>query len=81
MKLLPEYTDKYQSGMVNRRNKNKSSPTGEMKNKGMFLRHRRMRLQNEINQWEETLRMVLNEKDKIEEAFAGIGFSSKKWSS
>ena len=33
MKLLPEYTNKYQPGMVNRRNKNKPSPTGKLKNK------------------------------------------------
>ena len=38
-----------------------------------------MRLQKEINQWEETLRIVLNENDKINEVFAGIGFPSKNW--
>ena len=38
-----------------------------------------MRLQKEINQWEETLKIVLNENDKITELFAGFGFSSKKW--
>ena len=42
MKLLPEYTDKYQPGMVNRRNKNK--PTGELKNKGMCSPHPEMRI-------------------------------------
>ena len=45
MKLLPEYTDKYQPGMVNRRNKNKPSPTGELKNKGMRSPHPEMRIE------------------------------------
>ena len=38
-----------------------------------------MRLQNEINQSEETLRIVLNENDKINEVFVGIGFPFKNW--
>ena len=45
MKLLPEYTDKYQPGMVNRRNKNKPSPTGELKNKGMCSPDPEMRIE------------------------------------
>ena len=33
MKLLPEFTDKYQPGLVARRNKIKRSQTGQSENK------------------------------------------------